>query len=344
MVPAALRRFWPHFFEWRPRMAADYYKTLGLEKGASAADIQKAYRKLARKHHPDLHPDDKAAQQKFKEVQHAYDVLSDAKKREMYDRFGPDFERVGGGPGAGGPGGQGPFSWSYRGSPGGGEEGFDFSQMFGGGGGGPGGIDLEELLGRFGGGGGGGSRRGRASRSKGADVESEIRIPFKTAILGGEVPLRLVRPDGTIENLVVKVPIGIDDGKKIRLRGKGEVGGGGAGDLLVTVRVESHPYFHRRGDNLYVKLPITLGEAAEGTKIDVPTPQGTVSLRVPPGATSGTKLRIKGHGVAPPGKEPGDLFADVQVVLPQKYADDELEFARRFDARHGLKPRSDLRW
>jgi DnaJ-class molecular chaperone len=328
-------------------MAVDYYKTLGIEKGASAADIQKAYRKLARKYHPDLHPDDKAAQQKFKEVQQAYDVLNDPKKREMYDRFGADFERAGsGGPGAGGPGGQGPFSWSFRGQPGGGAgggAGFDFSQMFGGGGAGGEGIDLGDLFGQFGGA-AGGSRRGRASKTKGADVVSEIHIPFKTAILGGEMPLRLVREDGKVEELTVKVPVGIDEGKKIRLRGKGEPGPGGAGDLLVTIRVESHPYFHRRGDNLYVKLPVTLGEAAEGTKVDVPTPAGIVSLRVPAGSSSGTKLRIKGHGVAPAGKTPGDLFADVQVMLPQKYDDAELEFVRRFDARHKLDPRSDLRW
>lgn len=327
-------------------MAVDYYQILGVEKGASAADIQKAYRKLARKYHPDLHPDDKAAQQKFKEVQQAYDVLNDAKKREMYDRFGADFERAGSAGPGGGPGGQGPYSWSFRGAPGGGgAEGFDFSQMFGGGAGAGGaGIDLGDLFGQFAGAAGGGGRRGRASRAKGADVVSEIRIPFKTAVLGGDMPLRLVRHDGQVEELSVKVPVGIDDGKKIRLRGKGEPGPGGAGDLLVTVRVESHPYFHRRGDNLYVKLPVTLGEAAAGTKVDVPTPAGIVSLRVPPGSSSGTKLRIKGHGIAPTGKTAGDLIADVQVMLPQKYDDAELEFLRRFEDRHKLDPRSDLRW
>jgi len=329
-------------------MPADYYKTLGIERTADAGEIQKAYRKLARKYHPDLHPDDTAAQAKFKEVQQAYDVLNDSKKREMYDRFGPDFDRAGGAaPGGGGaPGGQGPYSWSFRGSPGGGKEGFDFSQMFGGGGAGPGGIDLGDLFGGFAGGGGAGSRRGRGSRStaKGADAESEIRVPFQTAIAGGEMPLRLVRPNGEVEELVAKVPAGIEDGKKIRLRGKGEPGPGGPGDLLVTVRVETHPYFHRRGDNLYVKLPVTLAEAAEGTKVDVPTPAGTVTLRVPAGASSGTKLRIKGHGVSAGGRPAGDLFADVQIVLPQKYDDDELAFFRKFDERHKLSPRSDLRW
>jgi DnaJ-class molecular chaperone len=323
-------------------MADDYYKILGVERGAAAGDIQKAYRKLARKYHPDLHPDDAEAKQKFKEVQQAYDVLNDEKKRQLYDRYGADFERMGAGAG---PRGQGPYSWG--GGDAGGGEGFDFSQIFGGGGGGggAGGFDFSELFGQFGRGGeaGGSTRRGR-SRSKGADVESEVVVPFKTAIVGGEMPLRLMRSDGRSEELVVKVPRGIEDGKKIRLRGKGEPGAAGNGDLLVTVRVESHPYFHRRGDNLYVKLPVTLGEAAAGAKVDVPTPEGTVTLRVPPGASSGTKLRVKGHGVAPAGKPAGDLFADVQIVLPAKYGEDELELIRKLDAKHKLDPRRDLSW
>jgi DnaJ-class molecular chaperone len=325
-------------------MADDYYKILGVERGASTSEIQKAYRKLARKYHPDLHPDDAAAKQKFKELQQAYDVLNDEKKRQMYDRYGADFERMGAGP-RGGAGGQGPFSW---GSGGGNAEGFDFSQVFGGGGGGGGGFDFSELFGQFGRGAeapGGQSRRGRGrTAAKGADVESEVVVPFKTSILGGEMPLRLTRGDGQSEELVVKIPRGIEDGKKIRLRGKGEPSPGGNGDLLVRVRVESHPYFHRRGDNLYVKLPVTLAEAAEGAKVDVPTPEGTVTLRVPAGASSGTKLRVKGHGVAPAGKPAGDLFADVQVVLPSKYSDDELEMIRKLDAKHKVDPRRDLSW
>ena len=320
-------------------MADDYYKILGVERTAGGDDIQKAYRKLARKYHPDLHPDDAAAKQKFKEVQHAYDVLNDPKKREMYDRFGPDFERGGGFGGAPGAGRAG------RGMPPEGAEGFDFSQIFGGGGGAPGGFDFGELFGQFSRGAAGASgRRTRAGRAKGADLESEVRVPFATAVTGGQMPLRLARADGAVEDLVVKIPAGIDDGKKIRLRGKGESGSAGAGDLLVTVRVDAHPYFHRRGDNLYVKLPITLGEAAEGAKVDVPTPEGTVSLRVPPGASSGMKLRIKGHGIAVAGKPKGDLFADLQVVLPANFNEDELAQIRKLEARHNLEPRRDLSW
>lgn len=324
-------------------MADDYYKILGVEKSAPQSEIQKAYRKLARKYHPDLHPDDAAAKQKFKEVQQAYDTLNDEKKRQLYDRFGADYERAGM-PGGGGESPQ----WEFRGGPGGagGAEGFDFSQMFGGGGpGGAGGFDFSELFGQFGGGrsapGGGRKARGRA---KGDDVQSEVRVPFKSSIVGGEIPLRLMRGDGTSEELVVKVPAGIEDGKKIRLRGKGEPGPGGAGDLYVTIRVEAHPSFHRRGDNLHVKVPVTLGEAAAGGKIDVPTPTGDVSLRVPAGSSSGTKLRVKGHGVAVAGKPTGDLFVELQVVLPQKYTDDELAWIEKFDAKHALEPRRDLNW
>ncbi|MGC3968726.1 MAG: DnaJ C-terminal domain-containing protein [Pirellulales bacterium] len=158
------------------------------------------------------------------------------------------------------------------------------------------------------------------------------------------MPLRLMRGDGSSEELVVKVPPGIEDGKKIRLRGKGEPGAGGAGDLYVTIHVEAHPFFHRRGDNLHVKVPVTLGEAAAGGKVDVPTPTGDVSLRIPAGSSSGTKLRIKGHGVAVPGKPTGDLFVELQVVLPPRYSDDELAWIEKFDAKHALDPRHDLDW
>jgi DnaJ-class molecular chaperone len=222
--------------------------------------------------------------------------------------------------------------------------------MFGGGGGpGGAGIDLGELFGQFGrgagGAGAGGGRRTRgASRAKGADVESEVHVPFKTMITGGEIPLRLMRSDGQSEELVVKIPAGIEEGKKIRLRGKGEPGGGGAGDLYVIVHAEAHPYFHRRGDNLHVKLPVTLGEAARGAKIDVPTPTGAVSLRIPAGASSGMKLRIKGHGVALADKPAGDLFVELQVALPNKYSEDELEAIDRIEAKHKLEPRKDLNW
>lgn len=263
----------------------------------------------------------------------------------MYDRYGADFDKINpGGPGGGfggGPGGGQAWSGAAGEGPG-----FDFSQMFGGGGGGAG-IDLGELFGAFGRGGGGasagGGRRSRA-KPKGDDVESDVHVPFKTMIVGGEIPLRLRRSDGSTEELSVKIPAGIEEGKKIRLRGRGEQGPGGAGDLYVRVHAEAHPYFHRRGDNLHVKLPITLGEAARGGKIDVPTPSGVVSLRVPAGASSGMKLRIKGHGVALADKPAGDLFVELQVALPSKYSDDELKAIDEIEAKHKLEPRKDLNW
>jgi DnaJ-class molecular chaperone len=317
-------------------MAEDYYKTLGVSRDASQADIDKAYAKLARKYHPDVNPDDKTAKKKFQAVQAAYDVLKDPNKRQMYNQYGSSFESAGGAgprPGAGG--------WRQAaGGPGGVE--FDFSQFFGGE---PSG-GFADMFGQFRRGAAGPSRRGRApSRATGQDLQSEIRIPFQLAVTGGQTQLAISRPDGRVETLSVKIPQGIDEGKKIRLRGQGEVGPDGEhGDILITVRVDSHPWFSRRGENLYVKAPLSLREAAEGATIDVPTPKGVVSLRVPAGVSSGKKLRIKGHGVSAAGKAPGDLFAEVQIVLPPKLDEQSIEALREIDARHPIDPRKDLRW
>ncbi|HEX5442777.1 MAG TPA: J domain-containing protein, partial [Pirellulales bacterium] len=175
---------------------------------------------------------------------------------------------------------------------------------------------------------------------------AEVEIPFSLAILGGETQLSLRHATGETETLSVKIPAGIDDGKKLRLRGRGEPSpnGGPRGNLLVTVRIAPHPYFTRRGDNLYVRVPVTLWEAAGGAKVDVPTPKGTVSLRVPPGTSSGAKLRIKGHGVAAPGQGAGDLFAEIQIVIPPKLDDAGLDEIKQIDARFPLQPRRDLHW
>lgn len=312
-------------------MAEDYYKSLELNRGASPAEIDKAYARLARKYHPDVNPDDKAAKTKFQEIQAAYDVLKDPKKREMYDRYGSAFEQAASG---GGP--RGGAGWS----PGAGAEGFDFAQFFGGEM--PGGMgDIFGQMRR-----GRGSRRGRTAQVAGADIEAEVEIPFNLAVGGGETHLTLMRENGQRETLTVRIPAGIDDGKKLRLRGRGEPGanGGPRGNLLVTVRTAGHPFFTRKGDHLYVRLPVTLFEAAAGAKVDVPTPKGTVSLRVPPGSGSGTKLRIKGHGVAGADRPPGDLFAEVQIMLPASLDDAALAQIRQIDSRYPLEPRRDLRW
>ena len=166
------------------------------------------------------------------------------------------------------------------------------------------------------------AKRGAAAQAKrGADLATEVEIPFTTAILGGEVQLSMRRATGETETIVVKIPVGIEEGKKIRLRGQGEPAparGGTAGDILITVRVGTHPFFSRRGNNLDVKVPVTLAEAALGAKIDIPTPKGTIVLRVPAGTSSGRKLRVKGRGVAPKGVDPGDsVRRDSHRVAPR---------------------------
>lgn len=321
-------------------MSKDYYKVLGVGRNASPDEIKKAYRDLARKYHPDLNPDDKTAKKKFQEVQAAYDVLSDQQKREMYDRYGSSFETMGGGPHpggawAGGPGG----SFSF--------EDIDFSQFFGDrfGAGGGSGRGFENIFGQFTQGAGRSRRAQAGSRRRGADMRHEITVPFATAILGGEIQLSLSRPSGQTETLSVKIPPGIEDGKKIRLRGQGEPAprGGPAGDLLLTVHVASHPCYRRNGKHLHITLPVTLAEAALGAKVDIPTPKGTVTVKIPPCTSGGAKLRVKAHGV--PAKDgPGDLIAEVQIVMP-KQLDEQARAAFERLAQVGSEnPRAKLQW
>lgn len=337
-------------------MADDYYKILGVSKDATEADIQKAYRELARKYHPDLNPDDKTAKEKFQQVQRAFEVLNDKQKREMYDRYGPAFEQMGAGTGAGAgaagggfsgfdPRGGGSWSWS-SGGPGGAD--FDFTEMFGGGGSPGGAAGFEDILRQFTRGAAGGPQRERSTRTRrarGADITHEIHVPFRTAIEGGQIELGLERPSGKRESVTVKIPPGIEDGKKIRLRGQGEEGlrGGPAGDLLLTVHVDEHPHFYRRGANLHVRVPVTLGEAALGAKVDVPAPSGTITVTVPAGSSSGTKLRIRGQGV-PSATGRGDLIAELQIALPKYFDQESQEAIRSIEDRHPMTPRAELKW
>jgi len=325
-------------------MAEDYYKVLGVRRDASQADIQKAYRDLARKYHPDLHPDDKDAKRKFQQVQTAFDVLNDPEKREMYDRYGSSFENMGargprGGPAwDGGQGAGGPHTFQF--DDGGFAQFFGdrFSEMPG---------DLGDIFSQFRRSSGGRTRGARpATPRHGADVTSEVQIPFATSIMGGEVQLTVQRSGGRVDTITVKIPVGIEDGKKIRLRGQGEPSpaGGTAGDILLTVRVAPHPFFHRQGDHLLLRVPVTLAEAAAGAKVDVPTPSGTVSLRIPAGTSSGAKLRIKGHGVRKKDGTAGDLLAELQIVLPKDLSEPDLQALREIDHRHPLNPRAELRW
>lgn len=325
-------------------MAQDYYQALGISKTASADEIQKAYRKLARKYHPDLNPDDKTAQQKFKEVQHAYDVLSEPEKRKMYDQFGPDFERMGGGGGS-----------PFRGGPGGGQ---GFEEVFGRGGAGPGGFqfegDIGDIFRQFTGGAAGGGGRGRRAAptpSPGRDLQAELTVPFNTAAIGGSAAVSIQR-GGRIESIQLKIPPGVETGKKMRLRGQGEPSpdGGPAGDLLVTLTVASHPYFKRSGQNLELRLPVTLGEATLGATVEVPTPNGKVSLKIPPGSSSGRRLRVREQGGFSPTGAPGDLFVELQVKLPDQFAapesvsDEARQAIETLEKLYGDSPRGNIIW
>ncbi len=285
-------------------MALDYYATLGVKKDATAEQLRKAYKKLSRENHPDSKPNDSAAAEKFKQVQEAWDVLGDAQKRQQYDTFGPNGPQFHQGQRRAGPGG-GPV---------------DFSQMFGGGN-----VDLGDLFGgMFGGGGAAGSpfgrqagRRGRAAQ--GENIEAEIEIPFVVAVEGGTQDLQLDKA-GQVERLSVKIPPGVSTGSVIRLAGQGQagLGGGAAGDLLVTIKVAPHSYFRREGNDLLIDVPITVSEGALGTKVEIPTlSEGTVVITVPPGTSSGAKLRFRGKGV-PDSKTRvrGDLYAILKLVLP----------------------------
>ncbi len=319
-------------------MAEDHYETLGVARTASAEDIRKAYRDLARKYHPDLHPDDDAAKDKFKRVQNAFDVLNDPSKREMYDRYGPGFEGVGPGGPQGGWGG--PFPGGDSGGFGGGAE-IDLESLFGGGGG------FEQLFGRAAGG-GRGSRR-RATAQPGQDIQARVEIPFRLAIEGGKTELRVDRGAGKTETISVTIPQGVPDAARMRLRGQGLPGSGGgqAGDILLEVRIQPDPVFRRTGDTLELHLPVTLAEAIEGAKVDVPTPWGTIALRIPPKTSSGRKLRAAGMGVRHANGAKGDLIAEVQIMLPE--AADPAAVARLLEAareaqRDAADPRATLRW
>jgi molecular chaperone DnaJ len=371
----------------------DYYHVLGVPKNASQAEIKKAYRKLAQQHHPDANAGDAGAEDRFKEVSEAYDVLGDAEKRRKYDEVR---DMAAAGFGAGGFPGAGRRPGS-NGRPGGGfPGGFSYEA-----------VDLGDLLGDMF---GGGTRRGRggaAQPHRGADLETEVRLSFDDAMSGATVPVRLTGPavcstcrgsgaapgtspvtcnecggsgqvavnqgffsmaqtcprcrgtGRTVEHpcpvckgtgaerrtrtVKVKVPAGVRDGARIRLAGKGEPGGpGGApGDLYVRVNVERHAVFGRRGDDLTVELPITYSEAALGAKVQVPTLDDAVTLKVPPGTPTGKTFRVKGKG-APRRGGRGDLLVTVRVDVPGKLSREEKELLRQLQDARQDSPRATL--
>lgn len=282
----------------------DYYEALGVPRTATAEEIRKAHKKLSRKYHPDVNKE-AGASEKFNQVQEAFDVLGDKEKRKQYDQFGGAFPG-----GGGGPRGQ-PFPWGAAGGRG--QAPVDFGDLFGGQ------VDLESLLGgAFRGGGARGA--GRRGASPGENFETEIEVPFHMAVDGGKYELSLQR-EGKTERLTVKIPAGVDNGSVVRLSGQGHpgFGGGPAGDLLVRIRVGPHPFFRREGTNLLVDVPVTITEAALGAKVDVPTlSEGTVVVTIPPGTSSGAKLRLRGKGAPDLStKKRGDQFVVVKIVAPQ---------------------------
>ncbi|HZW32620.1 MAG TPA: DnaJ C-terminal domain-containing protein, partial [Isosphaeraceae bacterium] len=291
--------------------------------------------------HPDVNPGDKKAEARFKEVQQAYDILSDSEKRARYDRYGnAAFE----GMAAAGPR-TGAQDFTFRfGEPG--FETVDFSQFFG-----PmagaqatedepaGGAGIfDDLLGRM--------RAGRTTRARtGRSTEAHLRIPFLTAVRGGETTIEIQRGPGKSDSLVVKIPPGVETGSKLRLKGRGEPGAKGApaGDLTIHITVEPHPYFQREGRNLLVEVPVTVAEAILGARIDVPTLEGTKSLSVPPGSSSGLKLRLKGQGIpAAGGKPAGDLFVVVKIVVPKHVDEAGRRLIEEFSRRNPYNPRAGL--
>ncbi|WP_346924194.1 DnaJ C-terminal domain-containing protein [Rothia sp. (in: high G+C Gram-positive bacteria)] len=311
----------------------DFYKVLGVSETASDADIKKAYRKLARKYHPDQNPGDAAAEKKFKEISEANDVLSDKKQREEYDQvrkygaagFGGGFPGGADGfPGGGFPGGAGNFSYST----GGGSQGINIEDLLGGmfGSGMGGSSSRGGFSGGMGGGFPGGSGAFQQSAPKGEDATTSARISLKQAYEGAEVSV--FRPGGS--QTTARLPQGVKDGQKVRLRGKGHAGPGGAGDLLVTVRVDAHPIFEREGDNVLVHVPVTLEEAVNGTILEVPTLDGkSVRLRLPAGSPTGRKLRAKGRGFVTK-KGTGDMLVIPEVQVPTDLTDEAQAALSRF--------------
>jgi len=295
-------------------MPRDYYEVLGVKKDASDDDIKRAYRKLVREFHPDRNPGDKQAETRFKEVQEAFDVLSDETKRAQFDRFGTV-----GGPGAnGGPGG---FQWG--GGPGQGVQ-MDASQ-------------LEDLLGQFGGGAGLGDIFGQRTRQRGRraaprePMTHDLRVPFDTAALGGTMSLTV--NDRSID---VKIPAGVEEGQTLRLQGQAP----GGGDLLLKMRVEAHPYFRREGNDLILAVPVTIGEAVLGAKVDIPTLDGAkLTVKIPAGASSGSRLRLRGKGI-----KGGDQFVEIKIVAPAKIDDESRKLIEDFVVRNPQNPRVGAPW
>ncbi|MEV5101692.1 DnaJ C-terminal domain-containing protein [Streptomyces massasporeus] len=315
-------------------MAQDFYEVLGVSRTASQDEIQQAYRKLARKYHPDVNKDP-GAEERFKDLNEAYSVLSDPKTRARYDRFGEDFrkvpedweERVGAGAGPGGgfrarrTAGAGGPRVRYTGF------GDDFAGE---------GIDIEDLFGSLFGAG------GAPGGVPGADQEAELPLTVEEAYRGGRRAVTLAGPTGQPRRYEVDVPPGVTDGQRIRLAGEGGRGSGdaAAGDLYLRVRIQPHPRFRLDGRDVHVQVPVTPWEAALGATVPVPTPGGgTAKVTVPAGSSSGRRLRLRGEGMPNPRGAEGNLYAELRVMVPPKLSDRERELFEELAATSSYDPR-----
>lgn len=328
----------------------DFYDVLGVSRSATEDEIKSAYRKLARKYHPDVTKNDPKMTERFKEVQEAYEVLSDAAKRKNYDEFGhAGVGAAPGGPGGGEDfweafrqqggraGGSGPRTQTWSGGPGVTVEDFNTA-----------GADFGSIFDQFFGSGAGAQRRTRSrprqqqAPPRGSDVETPLTLTFEQAARGTHVPLQINR-DGKLETIDVRIPPGVKDGSRVRLRGRGQQGPGEPGDLFIITKVSPHPYFRREGMDVYLDVPISMYEALEGAKVDVPTLDGQRTLTIPAGTSGGAKLRIKGHGIQR-GQDKGDQIVVLKVLVPRNLDDEDRKMIDRLAAKHPLNPRADIGW
>ncbi|MEY2527800.1 MAG: curved DNA-binding protein [Verrucomicrobiota bacterium] len=317
----------------------DYYETLGVSKTASDDEIKSAFRKLARKYHPDVAKDKKTAEEKFKQINEAYEVLSDPEKRKKYDQLGANWNQPGGF--------QPPPDWgAQQGQPGGG--------FYRHGGGGDGGVEFEfngtgfsdffeQFFGggrgrsAFGGGGGQGFRR-EAGSERGSDVEADIMVPLEEALHGAKRAISLRRAGSNkVETYQVKIPRGVHEGQRIRLAGQGEAGAGGgrSGDLFLRVRLARHPDFAVEGSDLIHEIKIAPWQAVLGAELQVPTLEGKVRLKIPPGTPGGQKFRLREHGLPTSSGKRGDLYVVVQINIPKKITERERELWAELAKLHG---------
>ncbi|MEI6439217.1 MAG: J domain-containing protein [Alphaproteobacteria bacterium] len=293
-------------------MARDPYLELGVSRGASASEIRKAFHKLAKQHHPDTNPGNKAAEERFKQVSAAFDILGDVDKRKKFDAGEIDadgretFRGFGGNPGGAGYGG------GQRGAA---FDGVDLSDLFG------------DILGR--------GRGGAGFAPRGADVRAKVEIDLEDAIHGGKK--RISFSDG--RTIDMTIPMGAEDGQSLRLKGQGAPGRAGPGDAMIELIIKPHAIFRREGESLVMDLPVSIPDAILGGKVQAPTPDGAVTLTVPKGANSGQSLRLKGKGLSDAAGRRGDLIARLLLVLPEILDDDLIAFAEKWRTKRPYTPR-----